>query len=37
MIYIAYPEHPRSSGKIRALAAWLQKSFSPDVSVAQQV
>jgi DNA-binding transcriptional LysR family regulator len=36
-IYIAYPEHLRSSGKIRALAAWLQKSFSPDVSVTQQV
>jgi DNA-binding transcriptional LysR family regulator len=26
-IYIAYPEHLRSSGKIRALTAWLQKSF----------
>src|SRR5271167_1869524 len=26
-IYIAYPEHMRSSGKIRALTAWLQKSF----------
>jgi DNA-binding transcriptional LysR family regulator len=27
MIYIAYPEHLRSSGKIRALTAWLQNSF----------
>jgi DNA-binding transcriptional LysR family regulator len=27
MIYIAYPEHLRSSGKILALTAWLQKSF----------
>jgi DNA-binding transcriptional LysR family regulator len=27
MIYIAYPEHLRSSGKIRALTAWLQKAF----------
>jgi DNA-binding transcriptional LysR family regulator len=26
-IYIAYPEHLRSSGKIRALTAWLQNSF----------
>jgi DNA-binding transcriptional LysR family regulator len=26
-IYIAYPEHLRSSGKIRALTAWLQQSF----------
>jgi DNA-binding transcriptional LysR family regulator len=26
-IYIAYPEHLRASGKIRALTAWLQKSF----------
>lgn len=26
-IYIAYPEHLRSSGKIRALTAWLQKTF----------
>ena len=26
-IYIAYPEHLRSSGKIRALTAWLVKSF----------
>jgi DNA-binding transcriptional LysR family regulator len=27
MIYIAYPEHLRSSGKIRALTAWLQTFF----------
>jgi DNA-binding transcriptional LysR family regulator len=27
LIYIAYPEHLRSSGKIRALTAWLQNSF----------
>jgi DNA-binding transcriptional LysR family regulator len=26
-IYIAYPEHLRSSGKIRALTAWLRQSF----------
>jgi molybdate transport repressor ModE-like protein len=26
-IYIAYPEHLRASGKIRALTAWLQKAF----------
>ena len=26
-IYIAYPEHLRSSGKIGALVTWLQKSF----------
>jgi hypothetical protein len=26
-IYIAYPEHLRSSGKIRALTASLQSSF----------
>jgi DNA-binding transcriptional LysR family regulator len=26
-IYIAYPEHLRSSGKIRALSAWLRQSF----------
>jgi DNA-binding transcriptional LysR family regulator len=26
-IYIAYPDHLRSSGKIRALTAWLQQSF----------
>jgi DNA-binding transcriptional LysR family regulator len=24
-IYIAYPEHLRSSGKIRALSAWLRQ------------
>jgi DNA-binding transcriptional LysR family regulator len=27
MIYIAYPEHLRTSGKIRALTAWLRQSF----------
>jgi hypothetical protein len=27
MIYIAYPEHLRSSGKIRALSAWLRQSI----------
>ena len=27
VIYIAYPEHLRSAAKIRALTAWLQKSF----------
>jgi len=27
MIYIAYREHLRSSGKIRALTTWLQSSF----------
>jgi DNA-binding transcriptional LysR family regulator len=27
MIYIGYPEHLRSSAKIRALTAWLQESF----------
>ncbi len=27
MIFIAYPEHLRSSGKIRALTAWLQNFF----------
>jgi DNA-binding transcriptional LysR family regulator len=27
VVYMAYPEHLRSSGKIRALAAWLEKSF----------
>lgn len=38
MIYIAYPEHLRSSAKIRALAAWLQKSFtSAAFSIAQQL
>src|SRR5882757_4544407 len=26
-IYIAYPEHLRSSGKIRALTAWLRRSI----------
>jgi DNA-binding transcriptional LysR family regulator len=26
-LYIAYPDYLRSSGKIRALTAWLQKSF----------
>jgi DNA-binding transcriptional LysR family regulator len=26
-IYIAYPEHLRSSGKIRALTAWLRQSI----------
>jgi DNA-binding transcriptional LysR family regulator len=26
-IYIAYPAHLRTSGKIRALVSWLQKSF----------
>jgi len=26
-IYIAYPEHHRASGKIRALTAWLQQAF----------
>jgi DNA-binding transcriptional LysR family regulator len=38
MIYIAYPEHLRSSAKIRALTAWLQKSFTTAAfSIAQQV
>jgi len=27
IIYIAYPEHLRSSAKIRALTTWLQQSF----------
>jgi DNA-binding transcriptional LysR family regulator len=27
MIHIAYPEHLRTSGKIRALTSWLQRSF----------
>jgi DNA-binding transcriptional LysR family regulator len=27
VIYIAYPEHLRSSAKILALTAWLKKSF----------
>jgi hypothetical protein len=26
-IYIAYPEHLRSSGKIRALTEWLRQSI----------
>lgn len=26
-VHIAYPQHLRSSGKIRALTAWLQQSF----------
>jgi len=26
-IYIAYPEHLRSSGKIRALTTWLRQSI----------
>jgi DNA-binding transcriptional LysR family regulator len=26
-VYVAYPDYLRSSGKIRALTAWLQKSF----------
>ncbi|MDB6090711.1 MAG: transcriptional regulator [Gammaproteobacteria bacterium] len=26
-VYFAYPEHLRTSGKIRALAAWLEESF----------
>jgi DNA-binding transcriptional LysR family regulator len=38
IIYIAYPEHLRSSAKIRALTAWLQKSFTTAAfSIAQQV
>jgi DNA-binding transcriptional LysR family regulator len=38
VIYIAYPEHLRSSAKIRALTAWLQKSFtSAAFSIAQQM
>ena len=36
MIYIAYPEHLRSSAKIRALTSWLQRSFAGAFSVAQQ-
>jgi DNA-binding transcriptional LysR family regulator len=37
-IYIAYPEHLRSSAKIRALTAWLQKSFTTAAfSITQQV
>ena len=30
-IYIAYPQHLRSSGKIRALTAWLQQCFGNPV------
>jgi DNA-binding transcriptional LysR family regulator len=26
-VHIAYPEHLRASGKIRALTAWLQDAF----------
>jgi DNA-binding transcriptional LysR family regulator len=38
VIHIAYPEHMRSAAKIRALTAWLQKSFSAATfSIAQQV
>ena len=38
VIHIAYPEHLRSSAKIRALTAWLQKSFTTAAfSIAQQV
>ena len=38
VIYIAYPEHLRSAAKIRALTAWLQKSFSSAAfSIAQQM
>jgi DNA-binding transcriptional LysR family regulator len=38
VIYIAYPEHLRSAAKIRALTAWLQKSFhATTFSVAQQM
>jgi DNA-binding transcriptional LysR family regulator len=38
VIYIAYPEHLRTSAKIRALTAWLQKSFTTAAfSIAQQV
>jgi DNA-binding transcriptional LysR family regulator len=38
VIYIAYPEHLRTSAKIRALAAWLQKSFTTAAfSIAQQM
>jgi DNA-binding transcriptional LysR family regulator len=38
VIYIAYPEHLRASAKIRALTAWLQKSFTTAAfSIAQQV
>jgi len=38
VIYIACPEHLRASAKIRALTAWLQKSFtSAAFSIAQQM
>jgi DNA-binding transcriptional LysR family regulator len=38
VIYIAYPEHLRSAAKIRALTAWLQKSFhAAAFSVAPQM
>jgi DNA-binding transcriptional LysR family regulator len=38
VIYIAYPEHMRASAKIRALTAWLQKSFpAAAFSVAPQM
>jgi len=38
VIYIAYPEHLRAAAKIRALTAWLQKSFSSGAfSIAQQM
>jgi DNA-binding transcriptional LysR family regulator len=38
VIYIAYPEHLRSATRIRALTAWLQKSFnSAAFSVAHQM
>jgi DNA-binding transcriptional LysR family regulator len=38
VIYIAYPEHLRSAARIRALTAWLQKSFnSAAFSVAPQM
>lgn len=38
VIHIAYPEHLRSAAKIRALTAWLQKSFNSGAfSAAQQM
>jgi DNA-binding transcriptional LysR family regulator len=37
MIYLAYPEHLRASVKIRALAAWLEKTFEGRFSIPQQV
>jgi DNA-binding transcriptional LysR family regulator len=38
VIYIAYPEHLRSAARIRALTAWLQKSFNSETfSVAPQM